>query len=115
MHNQNIKFKQAREEKLTSKYKQSRIQHQEELKRKSAILGRAFVDFQKKVAKMDLKDMESNSEIAVLRWVSGLLPVKTRIWLGSLMGFSISSSSYSYAKAMQLGDKRQKGPFLLDW
>ena len=47
MHNQNIKFKQAREEKLTSKYKQSRIQHQEELKRKSAILGRAFVDFQK--------------------------------------------------------------------
>ena len=69
MHNQNIKFKQAREEKLTSKYKQSRIQHQEELKRKSAILGRAFVDFQKKVAKMDLKDMESNSEIAVLRWV----------------------------------------------
>lgn len=67
MHNQNIKFKQAREEKLTSKYKQSRIQHQEELKRKSAILGRAFVDFQKKVAKMDLKDMESNSEIAVLR------------------------------------------------
>ena len=67
VHNQNIKFKQAREEKLTSKYKQSRIQHQEELKRKSAILGRAFVDFQKKVAKMDLKDMESNSEIAVLR------------------------------------------------
>jgi len=67
VHNQNIKFKQAREEKLTSKYKQSRIQHQEQLKHKSAQLAKAFVDFQKKTAKMDLKDLEKNSEMAVLR------------------------------------------------
>ena len=58
----------AREEKLTSKYKQSRIQHQEQLKHKSAQLAKAFVDFQKKTAKMDLKDLEKNSEMAVLRY-----------------------------------------------
>ena len=69
MHNQNIKYKQAREERLTSKYKQSRIQHKEQLKEKSAQLAAAFVDFQKRAAKMSPKDMDSDSEMAVLRWV----------------------------------------------
>ena len=67
VHNQNIKYKQAREERLTSKYKQSRIQHKEQLKEKSAQLASAFVDFQKRAAKMSPKDMDSDSEMAVLR------------------------------------------------
>ena len=67
MHNQNIKYKQAREERLTSKYKQSRIQHKEQLKEKSAQLAASFVEFQKRAAKMSPKDMDSDSEMAVLR------------------------------------------------
>ena len=67
VHNQNIKYKQAREERLTSKYKQSRIQHKEQLKEKSAQLAASFVEFQKRAAKMSPKDMDSDSEMAVLR------------------------------------------------